>query len=216
MRRTITALLTAAAVVILAAPAASASAPAAAPEPPRTCGAIRLTGDLPVPPPGLVARRSVTVGADCRVVEGPVRLVAAPATKARLAAATYHTSSEMYDCCGIVMSALYTDSTAATAGGQVTSSSTAISTHVNREPWNAGWSVQTATSAGGCAAACPSAEYTHHAEFSYQGIFDPTGNWYYNVHDSAVVLNGDGTATCRQSVTLRHSFVGWNWAHTCG
>ncbi|MBM0276146.1 hypothetical protein [Micromonospora tarensis] len=163
-----------------------------------------------------MVRQSISIGADCRVVTGPAEILPAPAGKARLAAASYHTYSEMYDCCGIVMSALYTDSTSTTAGGAVTSSSTSFSTHVNREPWNAGWSVRTATSSGGCATACPSASYDHHAEFSYQGIFDTTGDWYYNVHDSRVVLNGDGTATCQQSVNLRHTFIGWNWVHGCG
>jgi hypothetical protein len=121
----------------------------------------------------------------------------------------------MYDCCNILMTALYTDSTATTSGGQVTASSTAISTHNNREPWDAGWSVAGTSGTGGCSAACAAATYTEHAEFSYQGIFDPTGVYYYNTHDSAVVLNGDGTATCTQSVTLKHTFVGWNWQHSC-
>jgi hypothetical protein len=212
MRHTIMALLTAAAAVVLIPGTASAAPPA----PARECGAIHLVGSLPAPSAGTAVRQSISIDENCRVVRGPVKVLAARAGAARLAAATYHTYSEMYDCCNIVMSALYTDSSATTAGGQVTSSSTTFSTHVNREPWNAGWTVRTATSAGGCPVACASARYDHHAEFSYQGIFDATGTWYYNVHDSAAVLNGDGTVTCQQSVTLRHTFVGWNWVHGCG
>ncbi|MET8090849.1 hypothetical protein [Micromonospora sp. NPDC005220] len=212
MRRILTALLTTAAAVILVPGTASAS-PA---EPTQSCGPIQLTGSLTLPEPGTVIRQSVSIGDDCQVVTGRAQVVAAPTGRTRLAAAPYHTYSEMYDCCGIVMSALYTDSTRTTSGGQVTSSSTTFSTRVNREPWNAGWSVRTATSSGGCASSCPSAVYDHHAEFSYQGIFDPTGDWYYNIHDSKVVLNGDGTATCQQTVNLRHTFIGWNWVHGCG
>ncbi|MBM2620901.1 hypothetical protein JIG36_35910 [Actinoplanes sp. LDG1-06] len=208
MRRTFVALAVAVAALVLT-PGAAAASPSA---PDRDCGTIRLTGSLPKPSAGTSVRQSVTIGPDCRVVTGPVTV--APAARAA-AAAPFHTYSEMYDCCGIVMSALYTDSTATTAGGQVTSSSTTWSTHVNREPWNAGWSVSTASSSGGCAGACPTATYNHHAEFSYQGVFDPTGDWYYNVHDSKVVLSGNGTARCEQSVTLRHSFIGWNWVHGC-
>ncbi|MDG4810771.1 hypothetical protein O7634_28785 [Micromonospora sp. WMMD1120] len=212
MRRLLAALLTTATAVILVPGTASASPRATTTQP---CGAMQLTGNLPAPRPGTAVRQSISIGADCQVVTGPAQVVATPNSRARLAAA-YHTYSEMYDCCGIVMSALYTDSTSSTAGGAVTSSSTSFSTHVNREPWNAGWSVRTATSTGGCVTACPSATYDHHAEFSYQGIFDATGEWYYNIHDSRVVLNGDETATCQQTVNLRHTFIGWNWVHGCG
>jgi hypothetical protein len=212
MRRTFVALALAAAAVFLAPGPAAASAST----PDQSCGALRLTGSLPAPPAGKAVRQSVTIGPDCQVITGPAKVVAASPAARTAAAAPFHTYSQMYDCCGIVMTALYTDSTATTAGGQVTSSSSTRSTHNNREPWNAGWSLVSATGSGGCAGACPAAEYNHHAEFSYQGIFDATGNWYYNVHDSKVVLNGDGTARCEQSVTLRHSFIGWNWVHGCG
>jgi hypothetical protein len=200
MRRTVLALLAIVTAIALTPGPASGSSPA----PPRSCGPVRLTGSAPVPPPGRVVRQSVSIGDDCRVVTGPVEFLAAPPRAARLASAPFHTYSEMYDCCGILMTALHTDSTAA---------STTYSTHANREPWDAGWSVRAAT---GCAADCPSGRYDHHAEFSYRGIFDVTGAWYYNAHDSAVVFDGDGTATCRQTVTLRHSFIGWNWVHGCG
>ncbi|MET8151295.1 hypothetical protein ACIBSW_31760 [Actinoplanes sp. NPDC049668] len=201
MRPEITILLTVATGLVVAAGPADA-APAAAEE----CGAVLLTSELPAPPAGRIARQAVTIGANCQVVRGPVEFVAAPAAKAFSATATYRTSSEMYDCCRILMTALYTDSTVG---------STTMSTHHNREPWNAGWSVTATSSNGGCQAECGAATYASHAEFSYRGIFDPTGTYYANVHDTSVVLNGDGSATCTQAVRLRHSFIGWNWQHTC-
>jgi hypothetical protein len=215
MRRTLTALLTAAAVILLAgAPAAAGADPG---PPARSCGALRLTSDLPAPPPGSAVTQSVRIDDHCHVVTGPIRYTPVAAEARRRAARpdTFHTYSQMYDCCGILMTALYTDSTATTSGGVVTSSETAVSTHNNREPWNAGWSVVSATSTGGCPAACAAATYAHQAELSYQGIFDVTGWWYHNEHRSAVVLAGDGTATCQQDVTLRHGFIGWHWEHGC-
>jgi hypothetical protein len=78
-----------------------------------------------------------------------------------------------------------------------------------------GWKLETLNSSGGCTAPCSTAEYTQYAEFGYRGLFDPTGLWYHNRHDTTVVVHGDGAATCEQRVTLRHAFIGWNWIHGC-
>nr|BFE76168.1 hypothetical protein GCM10020092_094690 [Actinoplanes digitatis] len=171
MRLKITILLLAATGLIVAAGPANAAAQPSAED----CGAVRLTSDLPAPPAGKIARRAVSIGANCRIVRGPVEFVTAPAVNAFDATATYHTSSEMYDCCRILMTALYTDSTVSTSGGMVTDSSTTMSTHHNREPWNAGWSVTATSTSGGCRAECAAATYAYHAEFSYRGIFRPDG-----------------------------------------
>ncbi|MEU7903371.1 hypothetical protein [Actinoplanes sp. NPDC049118] len=216
-RKTIILLLAATGLIVAAGPADAAPMATATGTRPagEDCGAVRLTSDLPAPPVGRSARQTVTIGANCQVVRGPVEFVSTPAVNALDATATYHTSSEMYDCCRILMTALYTDSTVSTAGGLVTGSSTTISTRHNREPWNAGWSVASTSNKGGCPAECAAASHTGHAEFSYRGIFDPTGHYYANIHDTSVVLNGDGSATCTETVDLRHSFIGWNWQHTC-
>lgn len=203
---------------VLAGPATaspSAGAPAAGSG---TCTDVRLSGELPVPPAGMSARQEVSVGADCVAHAGAVRLVPAPVrsevrTSATAASATtarqVHSWSEMYDCCHILMTALYTTTTWDTVDGKVTGAATEVSTHNNREPWNAGWYVRTSgrTEAG--------AEVTAHAEFGYQGIFDATGLWYANTHDTSVRLYGDGTAACRFDIVLRHTFIGWNAVRGC-
>ncbi|MEV4642298.1 hypothetical protein AB0J80_33610 [Actinoplanes sp. NPDC049548] len=186
MRRSTAVLLAAAG--LLAATASPASAAAAPGR--RECGQLSITDALPVLPGGRPARRSVAVGEDCRITYG--RVVAGEG-------GGYRTTSEMYDCCGILMTALTTRTDATTS---------TYDTHVNREPWDAGWSVESVTRTGG-------PTVTTHAEFAYRGIFDPTGHWYHNTHDTSVTIAADGTATCRQSVTLRHTFIGWHWEHSC-
>ena len=162
------------------------------------------------------AQQDVSVGADCVPRLGTVRLTPAPvrsAARTTAVAATgrqVRSSSEMYDCCNILMTALYTTTTWDTADNQVSNAVTELSTHNNREPWNAGWSPSRPsgkTETG--------SKVTAHAEFGYQGIFNTTGNWYANTHDTSVQLNGDGTASCQFNIVLRHTFIGWNSVRSC-
>jgi hypothetical protein len=182
----------------------------------RTCEDVHIDGVLPSPPAGSAVRQTVTIDEQCAVRFGPVEF--GPNRVAAVAAGDVHTLraySTMYDCCGIVMTALSSTYTWRTAGRQITSASPDVRTRVNREPWDGGWTTQVVTSGGGCPLPCGQARYTAHAEFSYQGIFDVTGTWYANVHDSWVAVAGDGTATCGQSVSLRHTFIGWHWVRGC-
>ena len=196
----------------------------------RTCEDVRLSGSLPAPPPGMTVRQEVTLDEDCTPRLGPARLVPSAKTGgadarsgqsagARAAAATgtrqLRTWSEMYDCCNIRMSGLYTTSTWDTEGGRVTTAATDATQEWNREPWNAGWSLESSGKSADCVTNCAVSRHEAHAEFSYQGIFDPSGGWYANNHHSYVELNADGTASCRFDVELKHSFVGWNWQRGC-
>jgi hypothetical protein len=123
--------------------------------------------------------------------------------------------SEMYDCCNIRMTGLYTTSSWDADGTAVTAVSSDATQEWNREPWNAGWSLKSATKSTDCLTGCAVSNNEAHAEFSYQGIFDPTGSWYANTHHSYVTLKADGTASCRFDVELKHSFIGWNWQRGC-
>ncbi|MFI7601517.1 hypothetical protein [Actinoplanes sp. NPDC049681] len=191
MRRSIPAI--GAAAVALAGLLAGAAPAAASERAPRDCGQLRITDTLPVPADGQQARRDVVVGADCRLRYESVEVAPVAADR------SYRTSSEMYDCCNILMTSLTTRTDA---------ESSTYDTHVNREPWDAGWTVENVTRTTG-------STVSTHAEFGYRGIFDPTGRWYHNVHDTSVTVAPDGTMTCRQSVTLRHTFIGWHWEHSC-
>ncbi len=215
-------MLCAAAAASLAVLAATAAPAAASEDAPRrgACGDITLSGTLPVPPAGMSARQEVGIGADCTPVLGPVRYVPAVADTPRSltvpgAAETtprqVRSWSEMYDCCKILMTALYTTSTWDTVGGQVANPATVVSHAANREPWNAGWSLTASRKDEQDSGAL----VTAHAEFGYRGIFDLGGNRYANTHDTTVRLNGDGTASCTFDITLRNTFIGWNSVRGC-
>ncbi|MET7383125.1 hypothetical protein ABZT08_30710 [Streptomyces sp. NPDC005526] len=123
--------------------------------------------------------------------------------------------NEMYDCCGIRMTGLYTASEWTTEGGRVVSAATDATQRWNREPWDAGWSPKSAGRDTDCAADCPVSRTEAHADFTYRGVFDVTGVRYADTHHSTVELAADGRATCRFDVELRHGFIGWNWRRGC-
>ncbi|MDX2396337.1 MULTISPECIES: hypothetical protein [unclassified Streptomyces] len=199
--------------------AAPADTTAAAPAPDRKCEGVKLSGALPVPPAGMAVQQSVTIGEDCKPVLGEVRYVPAAGGTARKGALgsaaaeagtnrTVRSWNEMFDCCNIRMTGLYTDSNWDTAGGQVSNTASTARQEWNREPWNAGWSLKSSNATG-------AASYEAHADFTYKGIFDLGGNRYANSHHSYVKLNGDGTATCTFDVELKNTFIGWNWQRGC-
>ncbi|MFE5118458.1 hypothetical protein [Streptomyces sp. NPDC056669] len=189
---------------------------------PKSCDGVRLTGELPVPAPGQSVSGQITIGADCKPEPVSVQHGPASAGSARTAAASAATAghklrgwNEMYDCCNIRMTGLYTASSWDTANGRVTTGGTTATQEWNREPWDAGWSLTSQTAKDDCATDCAEVNSEAHADFAYQGVFDPTGDWYNNTHHSFVQLKADGTASCRFDVELRHTFVGWNWRYGC-
>ncbi|MFE9701898.1 hypothetical protein [Streptomyces sp. NPDC005930] len=217
-KATCVALATAGALFLLGGTAVAA--PADETGPARSCEGVRLTGSLPVPPAGTAVRQTITIGEDCKPHAGPVSRAAAPAPatgRSDAAAATrqIRSSNEMYDCCNIRMTGLYTTSDWTVADGRITTAATTATQGYNREPWDAGWSLASATSGQDCDTDCATVNSVADASFTYQGIFDVTGDWYANSHHSAVRLDADGTAECTFDVELRHTFVGWNWQHGC-
>jgi hypothetical protein len=213
----------AAALLFLAAAPASAAGNGVRAD--RPCGDLRLTGSLPAPPAGMAVQQEVSIAADCRPRLGQVRLIPLGASgrtagraEAKDAEGGRHRLSswnEMYDCCNIRMTGLYSTSQWVTDGGRVVSAATHATQKWNREPWGAGWSRKSATESVGCATDCPASRSEAHAHFTYRGIFDATGTWYANTHHSYVDLQHDGTASCHFEVQLRHTFVGWNWRRGC-
>ncbi|MCQ8836237.1 hypothetical protein [Streptomyces malaysiensis] len=191
---------------------------------PKSCDGVRLTGELPAPAPGQAVSGQITIGPDCEPELGSVRRGPASDRPARTAATAAATAAaghqlrgwnEMYDCCNIRMTGLYTASSWDTADGRVTTAGTTATQEWNREPWDAGWSLTSRTAKDDCATDCAEVNSEAHADFAYQGVFDPIGDLYDNTHHSYVQLKADGTASCRFDVELRHTFVGWNWRYGC-
>ncbi|GCB51416.1 hypothetical protein [Streptomyces sp. NL15-2K] len=211
-------------VCVLGGTATAAPTPTAGQDPARSCGAVRLSGSLPVPPAGMSVRQTITIGEDCELKTGPVHQVPASAaaeSPARGIAAApsagrqLRSWNEMYDCCGIRMTGLYSTADWSTADGRVSTAATTATQEWNREPWNAGWSLKSATDKQDCATDCAVVNHEAHADFTYQGIFDTSGDRYANTHHSSVQLAGDGTADCAFDVELKNTFIGWNWQHGC-
>jgi hypothetical protein len=69
---------------------------------------------------------------------------------------------------------------------------------------------------------CASAEVHAHVDFSYRGLFDPTGLLFFNHLNTYPKITGSGGASCRQSFSFRSKppTVGpisfFNWRHGCG
>ncbi|WP_432047793.1 hypothetical protein [Streptomyces asiaticus] len=193
---------------------------------PKSCDGVRLTGELPAPAPGQAVSGQITIGADCKPERVSVQHGPASARSARTATAAGDAATaaaghqlrgwnEMYDCCNIRMTGLYTASSWDTANGRVTTGGTTATQEWNREPWDAGWSLTSQNAKDDCVTDCAEVNSEAHADFAYKGVFDPTGDWYDNTHHSYVQLKADGTASCRFDVELRHTFVGWNWRYGC-
>ncbi|WP_229859443.1 hypothetical protein [Streptomyces poonensis] len=169
-------------------------------------------------------QQTVTIGEDCRPELGPVRYEptsTAASSPARASAAAASVTrqlrswNEMYDCCNIRMTGLYSTATWTVADGRISSATTTATQEWNREPWDAGWSLKAATDKKDCATDCPVVNHEADADFTYKGVFDITGEWYANTHHSSVGLNPDATAVCTFDVELRNTFIGWNWQRGC-
>ncbi|MBL1104379.1 hypothetical protein JK361_07145 [Streptomyces sp. 5-8] len=191
----------------------------------KSCGGVNLSGSLPAPPAGMAVQQQVTIGDDCKPKLGAVRYVpAGSATKAvegagtdAAAAGTHQlrTWNEMYDCCNIRMTGLYTTSTWDTASGRVVDAATRARQEWNREPWNAGWSLLSSSEKDDCATDCAVVNSEAYASFTYAGIFDPSGTVYANTHHSYVRIDAGSGASCHFDVELKHTFIGWNWRRGC-
>ncbi|GGZ25699.1 hypothetical protein GCM10010365_52450 [Streptomyces poonensis] len=200
------------------------AAPAAGQDTAQSCGPVKLSGALPAPPAGMSVQQTVTIGEDCRPELGPVRYEptsTAASSPARASAAAASVTrqlrswNEMYDCCNIRMTGLYSTATWTVADGRISSATTTATQEWNREPWDAGWSLKAATDKKDCATDCPVVNHEADADFTYKGVFDITGEWYANTHHSSVGLNPDATAVCTFDVELRNTFIGWNWQRGC-
>jgi hypothetical protein len=128
------------------------------------------------------------------------------------------THSEIDDQVGIMLNRLHTDTSWSWSGTAVTSYSSTGYYAWHTEGGGGGWAPHNWSNVldFGCLG-CAYAAFHAHVEFSYQGVFDPTGLLFYNVMDNRPTVNGDGTWVCRMDLNARHYSGLWKaWIHTCG
>lgn len=230
------------ATVVMLALSLPSRASASASTPARSCPGIKLSVTMPKPATGYIARGSIKVEDDCSLSTTPIQIV--PASDAtpnrRISAAPLwstglntvsggttsppppvrmQTESAVWDCCGIELTELHSNNAWNGDGSIVTGYviSGSVYGHSESTPAGPGWTLTTGSNAlyGGCAG-CNVAQFHQHAEYAYKGVFDPTGNLYYNILDSYESNFGNGTWQCTLDWSARNTFPGWTWNHTCG
>ena len=195
-----------------------------------SCPALGAVRSVPMPARGFAVVSEGTVTADCRLVFAPDRVVpisqmpAAPSGPqyvsghGRVSAgdpeATVYQRS--WDCCNILMNALYTTLVWNAYGSYVYTTNQWNTTVYHTELWpSRGWwlDYQQLWYSNGCQY-CWSRTISGKAGFGYQGVFDPTGTVYYNTYLNTMQGNGDGSWYCTWQFWWRNSAPGWkpqNW-----
>lgn len=109
------------------------------------------------------------------------------------------------DKANILINAVKTDSSWCWDGAVVTSYNSGGIVEWHREFPTGGWRAENVFNvvASGCAG-CDHARIHAHADFSYQGVFDPTGTRYYNHLNNWPRLNGNGSWACELYVDFKN------------
>jgi hypothetical protein len=189
---------------------------------------------MPAPPPGMAATVTVVVGGDCLAHVSALRLVPlatipdggvtarsqASSASARAAAAGAVWGEQrgvyqrVWDCCGILMNEFDTIAYWQYNGGGVTYWSLHNAVAYHRETWG-GWSLQY-QNAWLQGSSGYQVNLAGNAGFNYQGIFDPTGNLFYNSYFNAIQVRGNGSWSCQWSYAWRNGAPGWHVQNWCG
>jgi len=128
--------------------------------------------------------------------------------------ATVH--QRLWDCCGILLNAFYTDVKWGFTGRAVSwYTGTDYERHHTEWPFP-GWYPLAHRICCGNQAGRWAVSISGHIEFGYRGVFDPTGTWYYNTYDNLLIAYGNGGAACRYAYSFRHAFRGWHTQDWCG
>jgi len=123
------------------------------------------------------------------------------------------TYNRSWDCCGILMNALYTSLDFSWDDFVVTSVTNQWNTTVyhTEAPPSRGWYLdwQQLFYDSGCLG-CSSLRLRGQAGFGYQGVFDPSGTLFYNTYDNTMTGYANGAIFGTYSVTWRNSAPGWH------
>jgi len=189
----------------------------------KVCPSSSGQGRLTAPPTGFVRYVEYRVLDDCTVAKSAVRLIRPieiphliPGSILVDPSLTQHARS--WDCCGILMNELSTTlqwngiSGSAYPYNQFNSTSY----HTEAPPSRGWWLDYQNLWYPGCSSACSPVLLRGNAGFGYQGVFDPSGTWYYNSYENYVYGYGNGYGECSYSYYWRGSAPGWNLQQWCG
>lgn len=197
---------------------------------------------LPEAPTGMVSTREVTLDTDCQPIYGPVQFVplaqvpqptkrdyatghfetiksgqgqAIPLGPLVNCQGSFHAALRLYDVIGLLLNEVYSDVCWSWNGTNVTgySASGGYNYHPEYTPAGPGWTPINPynVQSNGCVG-CSYVTIHQHTEFSYKGVFDPSGTLYYNTLDDYENLFGSGTKSCTFTFRYRNWYTGWhNW-----
>jgi len=123
-----------------------------------------------------------------------------------------------WDCCGILMTALYTTLDWTATGSAVYPNNQYNTVIYHREAGgSSGWnlSYQNLSYTGGCAG-CWSASLNGNAEYWYQGVLDPSGQLFDNQYHNWMTGYGDGSWYCSYWYQWKNGAPGWSEQAWCG
>lgn len=130
----------------------------------------------------------------------------------------FHADLTLRDPIGIALNWVYADVCWSWNGSVVTSYSNngGWGAHAEYTPAGPGWTGLNAynNKTAGCVG-CGSVSFRQHTEFSYRGVFDASGNLYYNTIDVYETINGSGSRTCAYTLVYRNWFSGWFTTNAC-
>jgi hypothetical protein len=195
-----------------------------------TCPALSATHTPATPPPGYavltegyVSKACVLVMADDKVV--PISTIPmAPVGTTMNVGGTALTGGDpvatvyqrTWDCCGILMTGLYTSLQWNAYGSYVVTTNQWNTTIYHQEAGGGGWRLdyQQLWYSAGCQN-CASRTLSGKAGYAYRGVFDPTGLLYYNTDLNTMKGNGDGSWNCTYQYWWRASAPGWHVQNWC-
>ncbi len=208
------------------------------------CPSAVLTTTFAAPPSGMANFRTVRLDEQCNLIEGPVltvsveqlppiamdrqarsmqfETIAAGDVNARQATMTrtYHTEQSVRDIVGITLNQLYSNITFAYNGYMITSFNAGggTSSHGENMPPSCGpgWNLTNGFNAHiGGGVGMYSADFLQYGEFGYRGLFDCSGNSYYNRLSNHTSIYANGTGTCQFTQNYRTWSSLWYWTMAC-
>lgn len=194
-----------------------------------SCPAITATHAPSMPPAGYAVLTEAFVSKACTLVMATDSVVPISTMPSAPAGTTVNVGGggtpgdpvatvyqRTWDCCGILMSGLYTSLQWNAYGSYVVTTNQWNTTTYHQEAGGGGWRLdyQQIWYSAGCQY-CWSRTVSGKAGFAYRGVFDQTGLLYYNTYLNTMRGNGNGTWNCTWQYWWRNSAPGWHVQNWC-